>query len=185
MQSEHGPEPDMERGGTDAGPPAGLHVEQYPDCVIIRILPNRSLTRIGLLVAAGACLSALMPATLLTLLLGAWPMLPVLGLEVVVVVATFAWLRRHFDDYEEITLDAEQVAIRRVHGARTEDRRFQRYWIRLALQPSTGGLRPPQLWLCSHGQSVEVGREAGADTRRALAAVLMHDCGISPAYPLR
>ena len=63
--------------------------QRYP---VGRVMPNRSLSRTGVLVAAGACLSALIPGTLLCLLLGAWPMFPFLGLEIAVVIGAFAWL---------------------------------------------------------------------------------------------
>lgn len=167
------PEPDSTRHA--------LRVERGPDRACIRVLPNRSLTRTGLLVAAAACLSALIPGTLLCLLLGAWPMFPFLGLEIGVVVGAFAWLRRHLDDREEIILDAEAVAHRRFVARAEHDQRFPRYWVRLVIEPATSPFRPGRLWLRSHGQSVELARDAGASTRLALARLLTQEFGIARA----
>lgn len=160
---------------------SALRVERWPDRARIRVSPNRSLSRTGVLVAAGACLSALIPGTLLCLLLGAWPMFPFLGLEIAVVVGAFAWLRRHLDDYEEIVLDADAVAHRRLNARRVEARRFPRYWVRLVVEPAANRFRPDRLWLRSHGQHVELARDAGDRTRAALARLLTQEFGIARA----
>lgn len=158
---------------------ARVIVQRSADGGRILIHPNRSLTRAGLLVATAACLSALMPATLLCLLLGAWPLLPFLGLEVAVAVGAFGWLTRHRLDHEEIRLDAEQVAHRRVDGRITETETFPRYWVRLVIEPGDGARRPPRLWLRSHGRRVELGRAGSAPTRALLAHTLTRDFGIA------
>ena len=141
----------------------------------IRILPNRSLSGFGIWVAVGACLSALLPATLLCLLLGAWPMLPFLGMELLVIVGAFVSLARHQNDYEELVLDADQIEHHRVDGRRRESQCFQRYWARLVVEPATSRYRPERLWLRSHGQQVEIARTAGAATRARLAHTLRRD----------
>jgi uncharacterized membrane protein len=164
---------------------SALRVERWPDRACIRVSPNRSLSRIGVLVAAGACLSALIPGTLLCLLLGAWPMFPFLGLEIAVVVGAFAWLQRHLDDREEIILDAEAVAHRRIFARCSEDQRFPRYWVRLVVEPAANRFRPDRLWLRSHGQHVELARDAGGATRVALARILTQEFGITRAAAAR
>jgi len=156
-----------------------LRVVRGPERTSIRVLPNRSLTRTGLLVAAAACLSALIPGTLLCLLLGAWPMFPFLGLEIAVVVGAFAWLRQHLDDYEEIILDADAVAHRRIVARAAQDQRFPRYWVQLVVEPAASRFRPDRLWLRSHGQYVELARDAGGATRTALARLLTQEFGIA------
>jgi uncharacterized membrane protein len=160
---------------------SALRVERWPDRACIRVSPNRTLSRTGVLVAAGACLSALIPGTLLCLLLGAWPMFPFLGLEIAVVVGAFAWLRHHLDDREEIIVDADAVAHRRVFARYSEDQRFPRYWVRLVVEPAPTRFRPDRLWLRSHGQHVELARDAGGATRLALARILTQEFGIARA----
>ena len=147
----------------------------------ILVRPNRSLTRTGLVVATAACLSALMPATLLCALLGAWPVLPFVGLEILVAIAAFAWLARHRDDHERIVLDAEHVCHLRADGPRIETSRFPRYWVRLVVEPAENARRPARLWLRSHGRSVELGRDSSAPTRTALARTLTREFGIGRA----
>jgi len=149
---------------------------------MILVRPNRSLTRTGLLVATGACLSALLPATLLCALLGAWPVLPFLGLEIVAAVSAFAWLARHHDDHERVVLDAEQVRHLRIDGRRRELHNFPRYWVRLVVEPGDGERRTTRLWLRSHGHSSELGRDSSAPTRTALARSLERDFGIATSH---
>jgi uncharacterized membrane protein len=184
MEPEHDPSADPTGDAMQSSDFAGRRaarviVQRSDDGGRILIHPNRSLTRAGLLVATAACLSALMPATLLCLLLGAWPLLPFLGLEVAVAVGAFGWLTRHRLDHEEIRLDAEQVAHRRIDGRITETETFPRYWVRLVIQPGDGARRPPRLWLRSHGRRVELGRAGSAPTRALLAHTLTRDFGIA------
>lgn len=157
---------------------ARLSVLRSGDDGWILVRPNRSLTRTGLVVATAACLSALLPATLLCALLGAWPVLPFLGLEIVVAVSAFAWLARHHDDHERVVLDAGRVSHLRVAGRRCETQSFPRYWVRLVVEPGDGARRPVRLWLRSHGCSVELGRDSSTPTRAALARTLARDFGI-------
>lgn len=158
--------------------PVGLHVERGAARSRIVVRPNRSLTGLGLVIAAGICLSALLPATLLMLALGAWPLAPFLGLEIFVVLGAFMFLHRHRDDHEEIVLDAEQVAVTRVYGRAVESARFHRYWVQLVVEPAASRFRPARLWLRSHGQRVELARDAGNPTRGMLVRTLSRDFGI-------
>jgi len=176
--SEQPPWPDDEVPDTVR---SALRVQRGSDSTCIRVMPNRSLSRTGVLVAAGACLSALIPGTLLCLLLGAWPMFPFLGLEIAVVVGAFAWMRRHLDDREEIVLDAEAVAHRRIFARYSVDQRFPRYWVQLVVEPAASRFRPDRLWLRSHGQAVELARDAGGATRAALVRILTQEFGIARA----
>ena len=174
MHSERAaPEPSITPD--DRSVAVGLEILRDAGRSCIRIFPNRSLSGFGLWVAVGACLSALLPATLLCLLLGAWPMLPFLGLELLVVVGAFVSLARHQHDYEELVLDAEQVEHHRLNGRHRESQRFQRYWVRLVIEPAASRYRPDRLWLRSHGQQTEIARTAGAATRAKLAHTLRRD----------
>jgi len=180
MQPER-EQPDMPDPLADLDAPVRLVVEQDAARARIVVHPNRSLTGFAFLVAAGACLSALLPATLLMLALGAWPLAPFLGLEIFVVIGAFVFLHRHRDDREEIVLDSEQVAITRVHGGAVESSQFPRYWVRLVVEPAVSRYRPGRLWLRSHGRRVELARDAAASTRGALARTLSRDFGIARA----
>ncbi len=174
---------DAEWLDTDAA--ARIAVLHTGDDGWILVRPNRSLTRTGLLVATAACLSALMPATLLCALLGAWLVLPFVGLEIIVALGAFAWLARHRDDQERIVLNAEQVVHQRVDGRRREIHRFPRYWVQLVVEPGASERRPARLWLRSHGRSVELGRDGSAPTRALLARTLAREFGITRVQPSR
>lgn len=76
-----------------------------------------------------------MPATLLCALLGAWLVLPFIGLEIIMALGAFAWLARHRDDHERIVLNAGQVVHQRVDGHRRETHRFPRYRVQLVVEP--------------------------------------------------
>lgn len=172
---DHPPRPDL--------PPACAQIDVLHVAGHSRILifPNRSLSPAGLRLAFGACLLALLPAVLTGIAFGAWPVLPFLGLEAAVIVGAFVSLRRHHGDYEEITLDGERVAHRRVTGPRQERNEFPRYWVRVVVEPDGRPFRPVRLWLRSHGQRIELARDAGEATRRALADVLVRDGGLGAA----
>jgi len=165
--------------GTAGVGTARLHLESYPDGVHILVLPNRSLTRTGLGVVAGLCGTMLLPALLYAALIGAWPMLPFLGLELVVLAGVFLYLYRHQDDYEEIIIGSEQVGIRRRLGREQETLSFPRYWVRLVVEPGDRAQRTPRLWLRSHGQREELSRHTSAVTRQALATMLTQEFGIA------
>jgi uncharacterized membrane protein len=148
----------------------------------VLVRPNRSLNRTGLVVAAAACVAALLPATVLCLSLGAWPMLPFLGLEIAVAIGAFAWLARHHDDHERVVLDPERVLHVRVHGPRREVQSFPRHWVRLTIEPGEGARRPQRLWLGSHGRRVELGRDGSVPTRAVLSRTLTREFGISRSH---
>jgi uncharacterized membrane protein len=176
MQAPEQPEID-----TPVTADARLHLESFPDGVHILVLPNRSLTRAGLFMAAGLCVTMLVPALLYAALIGAWPMLPFLGLEILVVGGAFLQLHWHHDDCEEIVIGDEQVVVRRQHGRQRESLSFPRYWVQLVMEPGDLPRRSPRLWLRSHGHREELSRDASAATRQALAWTLTHELGIPTA----
>jgi uncharacterized membrane protein len=176
---------DGDAGLIDTEAAARIAVLHSGDDGWILVRPNRSLTRTGLVVATAACLSALMPATLLCALLGAWLVLPFVGLEVIVALGAFTWLARHRDDHERIVFNAEQVLHQRVDGRRRETHRFPRYWVQLVVEPGAGERRPARLWLRSHGRSIELGRDGSAPTRAVLARTLAREFGITRVRPSR
>jgi len=123
MQSPNLPRSDLSEAPVTAA--ARLHLEAFPDGVHILVFPNRSLTRAGLIMAAGLCAVMLFPAVLYAALIGAWPMLPFLGLEILVLGGVFVHLHRHHDDCEEIVIGSEQVEILRQRGRHRESLSFR------------------------------------------------------------
>jgi uncharacterized membrane protein len=102
---------------------------------------------------------------------GAWPIAPFMGLD----VALLGWALRESRiaarAFERIVLTVSNLRIAR-HPARgnPSEIALNPYWVRVDF-PETG-LPGTQLWLRSHGKSVQVGRFLGAEERSAFAAAL-------------
>jgi uncharacterized membrane protein len=103
--------------------------------------------------------------------IGAWMVLPFAGLELVLVVLAFVVVLRHSGDYEKITFVEDQVEIEQSVLGKIKHVRFQRYWTRITLREGENG--KTSLWIGSHNQEVEFGRETMDDAQReALASHL-------------
>jgi uncharacterized membrane protein len=97
-------------------------------------------------------------------LLGAWPILPFAGLEMLVLFLAFRYVDRHAADYERIAIDGDRVAVESFEAGRTRHHEFNRSWARLVVDD--GGNR---LALRSHGRELEIGRFVGAERRIEIA----------------
>src|SRR5262245_42530923 len=73
--------------------------------------------------------------------LGAWPILPFVGLEIAALAAAFYVNGRHAADYERITLADGSVAIEIRDGDRIEEYRFAACWVRLVWRDGKQGAR--------------------------------------------
>jgi uncharacterized membrane protein len=100
---------------------------------------------------------------------GAWPILPFVGLEIVALAAAFYATGRHATDYERIALADGALVVEIRDGDRTEEHRFNPYWVRLVV---TGAQRQVRLALRSHGRELEIGRHLDASGRERLATLL-------------
>lgn len=133
------------------------------------IRPNRSLSRPALqgvlLVYAMTVLGVAIGAGWI----GAWLVLPFIGLESAVVVAVMYVVSRHYRDYELLWVDAERLHIVRRTGSRRTRHEFPRCWARVALAQGEYHWYPSRLLITSHGHSVEVGTWMTDDQRRTLA----------------
>lgn len=99
-------------------------------------------------------------------LLGAWPVLPFAGLEMIALFAALYCLERRAGDFERISIAGDRVAIEIREDGRARNHEMSRTWARLVLH---GGER---LALRSHGREVEIGRYLSASQRAALAREL-------------
>jgi len=103
--------------------------------------------------------------------IGAWMVLPFAGLELVLVVLAFVVVLRHSGDYEKITFVEDLVEIEQSVLGKIKHVRFQRYWTRITLREGENG--KTSLWIGSHNQEVEFGRDTMDDAQReALASHL-------------
>ncbi|MCB2100238.1 MAG: DUF2244 domain-containing protein [Rhodobacterales bacterium] len=105
------------------------------------------------------------------MILGAWPVMGFLGLEVVLLAAAFRLHNHSSRAFEAIDLTERSLVLHRVNpwGAR-RDWTFQPQWARLMVENRPG--RASRLWLCSHGRNVRVGRFLTQAERHDLALSL-------------
>ena len=134
--------------------------------------PPQSFSRRGFRVLATLLgLFGAVTATLF-LLLGAWPILPFLGLEVGFALALVALHARGAARATEVLLltPGRFSVVRTDARGRRQEIALDPYWARLTYQenPAHAGV----LRLVSRGQSVEIGRDLAADEKAALHRVL-------------
>jgi uncharacterized membrane protein len=107
-------------------------------------------------------------------LIGAWPVLPFTGLEVLAVALAFHHVHRHAGDYESLTIEGDSLAIEKHdcnHDSRTV---FNRYWAQVLLRQRPSG--DHALLLRSHSREVEFGRRFLSDEQRLMLARQLRAC---------
>jgi uncharacterized membrane protein len=118
-----------------------------------------------------ALLAAAVPATVFTLM-GAWPVLGFLGLEVVLVLGLVATHRRWSRAaVESVLLTDGRLVIRRADGRGGQEcAELDPYWSRVTLEEKPGVA--PVLTVHSRGRSAEIGRFLSPEEKRSLATAL-------------
>jgi len=96
--------------------------------------------------------------------IGAWFVLPFAGLEVLAFAAAFYQVHVHYNDYESISLEGDNVVIEKHVNKSTEKITFQRYWVQVTLRDSLDGT--VGLFIGSHGKQVEFGKRFMDDMQR-------------------
>ena len=155
----------------------------HPQCVSqsepvqIVLRGNASLSaRAALCIFLGLAISATFIGVLLAIG-GAWPVIPFLGLELVVVGAVFCRMCRRARDCEVLAFEDDRLHIVQHCGNSERRHEFQRYWARVALKPVRDGWYPPRLVIRSHGREVEIGASLNEDQRTELAQRLRRVLG--------
>ncbi len=148
---------------------SGLSPEEgSQDVLQIFIRPNRSLRpeTLWVLLAAFTALALVIGTGFA--IVGAWLVLPFMGLEIAVIGAVLWYLHRHADDCEVLVVDEERVRIIQREGGTERRQDFPRYWARARLARAGQGWYPSRLLIGSHGRFVEVAAAMGEEERRAL-----------------
>jgi uncharacterized membrane protein len=117
-----------------------------------------------LVLAFAACVSLGIAAGFA--LLGAWPILPFAGLEVLALAVAFYVNGRHAADYERIVLSGQKLLVEASDAGRVELHEFNPLWLRLDERHLGHDLR---LLLCSRGRELEIGRHLDTERRASLA----------------
>lgn len=120
-----------------------------------RLTPHRSLSRRGFLLLMFAVCVINLVAGLMFFLLGAWPVVGFLGLDVVLIYIAFRVTYRRARAYETLRLSRDDFLVEHVtQWGQKRTWRFQPYWVQVLLdEPAAGDGR---LLLRSHGRSVEI-----------------------------
>jgi uncharacterized membrane protein len=131
-----------------------------------RSLPPQGFTIVMLLIAGiSFCVSVGFLA------LGAWPVTPFFGLDVLLVYIAFRVNYRRARLREEVRLTEESLTVARVSpGGQRRLWRFQPFWLRVTLEERDEHTN--RLLLTSHGRSLVLGSFLGPAQRRDVATAL-------------
>ena len=135
------------------------------------IYPNPPIGRRGFAVLMIATASASSLIGLGCYLIGAWPVVGFLGLDVLLLYLAFRVVRRRARCREHIRLDASGLHVRRVEAdGSAREWRFEPYWVQVRMDDPPR--RDSWLTLTSHGLSLRVGSFLSPVERLALAQAL-------------
>ncbi|MFY7960948.1 MAG: DUF2244 domain-containing protein [Elsteraceae bacterium] len=132
------------------------------------LLPNRSLSHVGMALVLGGVAVVSFGAGVAFLLAGAWPVLGFLGVDAGLLALAFHIHQKRQRAYERVQLTQETLVYEQVtwHGLR-RCWTFPSYWVRLKVihdhRPS------PTVTLSSHGLTAMVGRNLSEEDRLDLA----------------
>ncbi|MFO7189237.1 MAG: DUF2244 domain-containing protein [Pseudomonadota bacterium] len=102
-------------------------------------------------------------------LLGAWPVLPFAGIEMLALAIAFYVNGRHAADYERIVRKGSDLFVEVADAERVSIHRFDARGVRVLMHEARNGLR---IALAERGKELEVGRHLDAPGRRGLARLL-------------
>jgi uncharacterized membrane protein len=144
-----------------------------PKLFSARLSPHRSLNRTGFLVLM-AFLSVVSFATgIAFLLMGAWPVLGFLGLDVLVIYWAFRVNFRRASATEEITVTPSELRVRRVsHRGHVAEWVLNPLWVQLD-QKIHAEFGIERLYLVSRGRRISIGSFLGADEKASFAKALL------------
>jgi uncharacterized membrane protein len=135
------------------------------------LTPHRSLGPGGFVLVMTALGLSSFAAGLAFWLMGAWPVMGFMGLDVALVYGAFRLSYRSARAFEEVELTRNTLLVRKVDAkGRKREFRFHPYWARLEIErsdESVVGLR-----IASHGRRLALGRFLGPADRESFAAAL-------------
>lgn len=138
--------------------------------------PNCSLSPAGTLCAFFIIAFATLTIAIGFTLLGAWPILPFAGLELLILWLCFRHVWRHVHDYERLTIDDHMVIVEKHDLACDSHIELNGYWARVVMEVMPDG-DCRRLALRSHGKEIEFGRLLNNEERLDLGRVLQSRLG--------
>jgi uncharacterized membrane protein len=110
-------------------------------------------------------------AGMIFMLMGAWPVVGFLGLDVALIYLAFRTNYRWARMYETVRLTKDSLLVERVSASGKVQRwRFQPYWLRVNIDNPAS--HESQLVLSSHGKRLRIGAFLSPDERMQLADAL-------------
>jgi len=135
------------------------------------LTPHRSLGPKGFLVFMAAISTISFGTGLMFYLMGAWPVMGFMGLDVLLVYLAFRINFRALRVYETVDLTQDALTVTRVApSGRSQSWRFNPYWVRLSLDERVG--RTSELSIASHGERLVLGSFLTDPEREDFAAAL-------------
>jgi uncharacterized membrane protein len=108
-------------------------------------------------------------------LIGAWLVLPFVGLEIFALGYAFYHVNSHVSDYESISIEGDNLLVERCSGQQVSQHKLNPYWAKLVRHElANGELR---LGLLSHGKEIEIGCYLTRKQRENLAEQLQKRIG--------
>ncbi len=149
--------------------PPGIEVETPPFSAVLT--PHRSLGPKGFLVFMAAVSLISFGGGLMFFVMGAWPVMGFMGLDVLLIYVAFRINFRALRVYETVDLTEDKLTVTRVApNGHARVWSFNPYWVRLNLEERVG--RMSELALTSHGERLVFGGFLTDPEREDFAAAL-------------
>ena len=144
---------------------------QEPSRFSAVLTPHRSLGPTGFAVLMAAVCLVSFGTGLMFYLLGAWPVIGFMGLDVVLIYIAFKLNFRALRLYETVDLTQHALTVTRVTpSGQSQSWRFNPYWVRLSVQERVG--RSSELSIASHGDRLVFGSFLTDEEREDFASAL-------------
>src|SRR5436190_3230988 len=120
------------------------------------LTPHRSLSGTGFLVVIGLIAGLSFIAGVMFLVLGAWPVMPFLGLDVTLVYWAFRANYRSAAAYEEVTVTPSELHVKKVSArGKVAEWSLNPVWVRIE-RDSHEEFGLMRLFLVSHGRKLAI-----------------------------
>ncbi len=130
--------------------------------------PHRSNTVKGVHTLMWVMAIVWVPVAGMFVALGAWPVLPLMGIEVLLLYGLLRLNLRRGREVETIAVTARELTVERIdHWGRRNAWTFQPQWLQIRVDESRG--RGARLVLRSHGRSIAIGRFLTLDEKLKMA----------------
>ena len=136
------------------------------------IRPNCSLTGRCALIAFGLIALVTLGFSIRFALLGAWVVLPLTLIELVVLAVAMYLVAKKSRKSELVSVNQDRLLITRPGAPGAQRWSFQPYWVQMILRRDPKQWYPSRLWIRSHGREVEIGACLVDSERERLAKEL-------------